>query len=547
MIIIKARKLSIFAAIWTLCIAALAHGATLELISSAPANNAVDISRTDPLTLQFSATVTAKSVTTATIQLHSAAGIQKVALTVSGTVVSVRSLTPLLPWTVYTLNVQSLTGNGGEQLTTPIALGFTTRDATWQPSQQVDQLTTNQFSPVTAVNAKGIRFIAWLQSNESGAGDDIWAIRQVPGAISTSATLVASFPQNYASELNVRVDDDGNAFATWVVDTASPQPRHIWANRFATGNARGSGWGTPQIIDGYSTSSGTNLHLVFDHAGNALALWQQYDCCAIHSSQAIIANRYTRATGWSKPVRLDHSDSLLNGRIDIQVDNAGDAYATWSIAPAYFLPTATLQVSRYEAALPNGGWSDPQTIATESTESVMGEQALAVNPRGEAFLMWTDDSGLQFARADASGNWSKPILIDSTITMSPSQMVLLDDGEAFAAFLDGVKNFIPAKALWSWTHPLLTDQNASSDPHIVADASGNALVAWTQTVSGIDRIYAKRYRANRGWFGSILIDSGDTLGAELQELFLQPDGSAVAAWSQNNDSGTTDIETASFE
>ena len=151
--------------------------------------------------------------------------------------------------------------------------------------QQVDQLTANQFNPITAVNAKGIRFVAWLQLNESGAGDDIWAIRDVPGQLPTSATLIASFPQNFISELNVFVDEDGNALVTWVGDRmpSPPTPWHIWANRFAVGGGSGSGWGTPQIIDGYATHSGTNLHPVFDHAGNAFALWQQYDCCAIHS------------------------------------------------------------------------------------------------------------------------------------------------------------------------------------------------------------------------------------------------------------------------
>ena len=116
--------------------------------------------------------------------------------------------------------------------------------------------------------------------------------------------------------------------------------------------------------------------------------------------------------------------------------------------------------------------------------------------------MWTDDSGLQFARADTSGNWSKPIVIDSTITISPSQMVLLDSGEAFAAFANGVKIFTPRNSLWSWTHPLLTDQNASSDPRIVADESGNALVAWTQTVNGIDRNLCETLSRQQGlvWF-----------------------------------------------
>ncbi|HEX2585107.1 MAG TPA: Ig-like domain-containing protein, partial [Steroidobacteraceae bacterium] len=80
------------------------HAASLTLLSSAPASNATDISRTDNLTLQFSAPVASSSVTASTVTLQSIAGVQKVSLSVSGAVVSVRPLTPLLPWTNYTLS-----------------------------------------------------------------------------------------------------------------------------------------------------------------------------------------------------------------------------------------------------------------------------------------------------------------------------------------------------------------------------------------------------------------------------------------------------------
>ncbi|HEX2585640.1 MAG TPA: Ig-like domain-containing protein [Steroidobacteraceae bacterium] len=524
--------------------------ASLELINSNPADNTTNVSRTDTLTLQFSASLVARSVRSDTVTLASPAGTQSVSLTITDATVSLHPVTPLLPWTNYTLNVTSVMGRGGEQLAAPVTLHFKTRDASWQmfPSR-IDRL-TSQWSPVTATNAKGIRFVAWLQSNEWGTGDDIWAVRHMPGTTS-SAVRIASFPQDeYVTELNVFVDEDGNAFATWVIQKTPvtyPPAWHQWANRFVTGSGPGSGWGTAQIIDGYSTRSATNLHLVFDHAGNAVALWQEFICCGYHSPQSIVTTRYTRAAGWGHPIHLDDNSFFVNGPIDIQLDNAGDAYATWSTLEDLHYPVPKLFVSYYKATSGGFVWTPEQLIATQSTMNSTGAHALAVNPRGDAMLMWADDSGLKYARTDAAGRWSAPIVIDPSVTTSPSQVVLLDNGQAFAAFVNGVKTFMPNNGWWSWTHPLLVNQNASSDPRVVVDLNGNALVAWTQSVDGVNRVYTKRYLVNRGWFGAAPIDSQFTLGGRLQELFLEPSGSVVATWLENNSSGDLDVMTSRFE
>ncbi len=566
MLVTKVRTLFMLAAVYAFAFGTLAHAATLELVSSVPINNAIDVSRTGSINLQFSTTLNARSVNAGTITLQSAAGNQKISLSTTGTMVSVRPSTLLLPWTNYTLNVSSVMSTAGEQLAAPISISFKTLDASWQAPQVIDRLTSTQWNQVTATNAKGVRFVAWLQANDANTGDDIWAIRYVPGVVSTAVRIasferIASYPENYISELNVFVDEDGNAFTTWVIQNyplLDPPPNynfppawHLWATRFVTGSGWGSGWGTPQIIDGYSKHSATNLHLVFDHTGNAFALWQEFDCCGIHSQQSIVATHYTQAGGWGDPIYLDGAGSFdsffVGGKIDIQLDNAGNAYATWTTLEDLHYPVPKLFISYYKATMSGFVWTPRQMIATESTMNSTGYQALAVNPRGDALLMWADDSGLKFAHTDELGRWSKPVLIDSSVTISPSQVVLLDSGEAFAAFINGVKIYTPRNGLWSWTHPLLTDQNASSDPRLVVDLTGNALVAWTQNNGGVNRIYAKRYRADRGWFSSLPIDSGNTSVEQLEELFLEPSGSVVAAWGQSNDVGTVDIQAAHFE
>jgi hypothetical protein len=537
------RRLTILGIVWTMCVMSVAQAATLQLVSSAPTNNQVDVSRFDALQLQFSSPISSYSVRADTVTLRSDAGIQKAGLSVSGASVTIRPLTPLLPWTTYSLTAKSLVATSGESLAQPVTIAFMTHDAAWQAPLTIDRLVPYQFNPTTATNGNGVRFSAWQQS--LGGGDAIWVVRHLGNETDAGPFLLASFPQNYVSELALTVDDSGNAFATWIVDTPSgPRPRHLWASRFKAGSGSGSGWSTPQIIDGYATRSATNAHLVVDHAGNAFVLWQEFDCCFIHSLESIVVARYTQQAGWSKPTRLDDSYAFLAGKIDIKVDAAGNAYATWFSLDYLYYPEPELKVSRYAI---NQGWSVPKVIAVESTMDSDGSPALAVDPRGEALLMWADDTGLKFARADQFGNWSAPILIDSAVRRSPSSMMLLDSGVAFAAFVDGVKTYLPDKGWWSWTHPLFNQQNASSDPRIVVDPSGNAVVVWTQTNNGIGRIYAKRYRANHGWLNAAPIDAGNSLGAGLEELFLDASGSASAAWWQSNDLGTSDVKVAVFK
>lgn len=551
----KMKTSLMFFTAWMYLCCAFAQSADLTLVSSDPSNNATGVDRAAILTAQFSATVQPSSVRTDTVVLQGPAGVQKATLSVSGSTVSVQPSIPLLPWANYTLNISSIIGSNGEQLAAPIALTFKTRDGAWQARQVIYQLLSVYAVHATARNNKGVRIVTWLRSSQTS--DDIMAVRFVPGVSTPELTLVASFsrisadptymyPIDRVAELNVVIDDDGNAFVTWVATIANSSDVlhsspifHLWASRFVPG----SGWNTAQIIDGYVKHSATNAHVVFDHAGNAFAMWQQYDCCGLHSIQSVVVSRYTKTTGWTKPVYLDNSSSFLAGKIDIQVDAVGNAYATWSDLADIHYPTPNLMISRYQIGR---GWSTSKIMTTESTYNSTGYQALAVNPRGEAFLMWTDDSGLNFAYADQYGYWSKPILIDSTATVAPSQMVLMNNGQAFTVFVNGIRTYSPTYKSWSATHPLLPyDQQASSDPRIVVDLNGNAMVAWKQ-MAGADRIYVKRYRANTGWSASEPIDNG-YIRAAFGELFVEVSGSVEAAWFQQNNIGTTDVQTDRFE
>lgn len=529
-------------AVFILCIATSAQAATFTLINSNPANNAVDVSRTDSLSLTFSTNLDPRSASRNGVLLQSSAtGIQQVSLSVSGPVLTIRPLTPLLPFTRYTLSISLLVGSNGEQPESTPVLTFKTRDATWQAEQQVYNVALGQWNTVTATNSSGVRFIAWMQPNNPGVGYDVWGVRQIPGRVPSDPVLIARFPNSEIFEVKIFIDDAGNGFVSWITDTP-PNPAHVWVARFTTSN----GWSTPQIINGNSKLTGGDVHIAFDNAGNALALWKEHNCCGGLSYQRIIASRFTVNNGWSKPVHLDDSASLFWGKIDIEMDKAGNAYATWLDLKSTTQLFPELMVSRYVL---NNGWSTPQAVATESASHTDGYQVLAVNPRGEALLIWADDYGVSIARADNAGNWTPSMVIDSSNTYAPTQAVLLDDGQAFAAFGNGLMNFTPEKGQWS-KHPLQTDGSTTQggDVSIIADASGNALAAWVQVIDHIPALYTKRYRSHWGWLGTVRMDMHNpSVGAELMELAPQASGSAVLSWLQSAGDASQDLRAARFE
>ncbi|HEX2586332.1 MAG TPA: Ig-like domain-containing protein [Steroidobacteraceae bacterium] len=534
-------------AIILLCVTTLTQAATVAYIKSDPFNGS-SFSRTDAMTVTYSGAVPPNSISSTDVKLQSATGIQPVLVSVSGAVVSIRPKTPLLPWTNYTLTAPSVLSTDGAQAGSPLIINFKTQDGEWQPPQLLYSLAAGQWNVVTRSNAKGVRFILWLQTNASG-GDDIWAVRQLPGKPAEAPALVKSYPYGIY-DLNVFIDDDGNAMASWVVQrTGPPYAELLRVSRFLAGTGSWAGWGTPQNLDDvYSEAgenSGSGLHIVFDHAGNALAVWGRYQCCGYHELQTIVASRYTRVNGWTGPTVLDDSgNSIVGGDNDIELrmDDAGNGYAVWSVGGLPY--TQPPMIAHYTL---NTGWNTPQPAGPYQPNNQAWQHALAVNHQGEAMIIWPDFDGLNYVRGDSSGNLSTPHLVADEFQPALN-IVLPDNGRAIAVFADGVRQFVPSQNSWTSKHPLFAGQTSGvSDAQIVADATGNAFVAWTQASKGINRIFAKRYLYNYGWQAPIAVDTNDTLGAGLEELRLDTSGSATVSWWQNNASGTADVMAAHYQ
>lgn len=97
-----------------------------------------------------------------------------------------------------------------------------------------------------------------------------------------TAQLIETDNAGGAGDPRVAFDTAGNALAVWTQGDGTRY--NIWANRYTAG----SGWGTAQLIETDNASDAGNPQIAIDTAGNALAVWEQFDGTRYN----IWANRY---------------------------------------------------------------------------------------------------------------------------------------------------------------------------------------------------------------------------------------------------------------
>ena len=86
-----------------------------------------------------------------------------------------------------------------------------------------------------------------------------------------TAELIETDDAGDAGVPQIAFDAAGNALAVW--EQSDGIRFSIWSNRYTAG----SGWGTPELIEADDTGGAECPQIAFDAAGNALAVWRQFD------------------------------------------------------------------------------------------------------------------------------------------------------------------------------------------------------------------------------------------------------------------------------
>ena len=228
------------------------------------------------------------------------------------------------------------------------------------------------YSPEIAMNAAGNAMAIWYQYD--GDRLDIWANRyDVALGHWGVAKLIESNNAGNAYIPEIAMDAAGNAMAVWpqLDDTGTV---NIWANRYSAALDK---WGEAELIETFANQA-YYPEITMGADGNAMAVWMQHDGTRYN----VWANRYDVSLGrWDEAELIEIQNGDLN-LPKISMDTAGNAIAVWY---QYDIVRFDIWANRYDAAL--GRWGEAVLIETNNAGDAYSPE-IAMNAAGSAMVVW---------------------------------------------------------------------------------------------------------------------------------------------------------------
>lgn len=271
-------------------------------------------------------------------------------------------------------------------------------------------------------------------------------------------------------------------------------------------------------------------YIGIDDAGNATAIWRQFDGVNTNIQTAM----QPKGGVWSMPVTISSAiGNNVNAYPQIAVDPAGDAVAIWAEINA---GTSTVRGSM----LPFGGsWTTPVDISAPTTVPSQVPK-LAINSSGYVVAVWIRNNGTHAITQSSSlqfgGSWSAPVDISSASIDTFSPQVGIDAaGNAVAVWLDVTTQTIQTASLpfgGSWTAPInLSATGGSGEPQIAMNPAGYAVATWTRFNGSFFAIQASTLQFGGSWSAPLEISTPGS-GALASAVAVDLAGNAIALWSQ---------------
>jgi hypothetical protein len=342
------------------------------------------------------------------------------------------------------------------------------------------------YGPQIAVDDAGNAIAVWHQYD--GIRYNIWTNR-FDGAVWGTAELIETDDTGDAYDPQIAVDSAGNAIAVWYQDDGIRF--NIWTNRFD-----GAAWGAAELIETDDTGEAYDPQIAVDGAGNAIAVWDQYDGIRFN----IWTNRFDGAAwGTAELIETDKAGDAYWPQI--AVDGAGNAIAVWNQNDGIRF---NIWANRFDGV----AWGTAELIGTDNTGDAYGPQ-IAADGAGNAMAVWYQYDSIGYStRSDIWANhfdgaaWGTAELIETHDAGSAygPQIAMDGAGGAIAVWdqYDGIRSNICINcfngASWGTTELIETDNaGGAMDPQIVIDGNGNAIAVWRQWDGTRISIWANRY------------------------------------------------------
>ena len=270
-----------------------------------------------------------------------------------------------------------------------------------------------------AVDGAGNVVAVWEQ--DDGSHVSVWAGRFAAGVGWEGAAALRDDPLVDAVEPSVDVDAAGRAIAVW--QEWDGTEANVTSRRFVPGG----GWGPLEHVDLPSVDAGTP-EVESDPNGNAVAVWTGPSGVF----WSVWANRYEAGSGWQTPEVVEGYDTGHASPPAVAVADGGDAFVVWHQPEAGTYSVAANRMAEHFAPAitvmsPGDGFATSATslwvrgttepgarvavngVAVSVAQDGTFELILAVAPGGEGVEVTATDEGGNTATLLVTGTVSDPL------------------------------------------------------------------------------------------------------------------------------------------
>lgn len=233
---------------------------------------------------------------------------------------------------------------------------------------------------------------------------------------------------------------------------------------------------------------------------------------------------FTLEAGWSPPFNISSTGIPVN-QSDIAINDAGNAFAAWHNAPANDIQVAASPFDGVTIiTLPGSPANQPQVVAT---------------PNGNVVAVLRSNNNVIKASFFQSGVWSAPVPI-SAVGGNPGnpQIAIDQSGNVVATWSRIVLGnrvieaaFLPANTTVFNAPQTVSNSIAgqiANNPSPAIISPENAVIVWTQNISGAIEIQASTSTAFGPWSTPVTISGG--LVSSFPFVSMNAAGMAVAVW-----------------
>lgn len=371
------------------------------------------------------------------------------------------------------------------------------RDGVWQPGLQISTKVPPVFAshPQVVTLPDGEAVAVWQQGVTNS--DLVGFSRTVDGVWQTPTLLPASGGEE-GSELKMVADGRGGAIAVWLGGAATTVVRAAVFRDGAFGPVR-------EISDGQDDAS--EIDVAIDADGNALVVWAQHSTVA---GRHTISARPCVTGAWREIVELNPSATAVSANPRVAIGTGGTASVVWEEGNYARLN------GRRATDFRTGQWAFTFLgLDASGGNGAVGVPGVVLDAAGVTTIVWAHSSpgpeGEVVNLRSARGKGSEPFVFDKVESLESAE------GQSLRAGVDGGGRVLaiwshediggaritmftnvldPATGQWSSPRQIGDDTgDASRFVSLALNARGQAIAAWsTRPVAGAHNTVANVFK-----------------------------------------------------